>query len=89
MSKLEKLEKFYKWLCAPCPVLVDITVGALSVMLTLTIITLVCSLVWWIFGWYLVPIILIALLVVSGVHLFFAHKDYDGGIKEWWDEKPW
>jgi len=88
-SKLNKLEDFYKWLSNPNPVLVDITTGTLAIILTMSLITLVGWLVCKLFGWYLIPILLVALLIVSGVHLIFAHKNCDGGIKGWWEDKPW
>jgi len=87
MSKLKKIEKFYNWLCEPCPLLIDITCGVLVILFIITIITLFGSFVWWMFGWYLIPILFISLIIILGVHLMFAKRS-EGGIKGWWKDRP-
>lgn len=88
MSRLKKLEDFYNWLSRPCPVLIDIIAGGLAVLLAVVIVTLIGSLIWWMLGWYLFPIFLCVLLILVVVHLVYAHKECDGGIKGWWKDKP-
>lgn len=87
MFTLEKFEKFYEWLCRPSPILVDVTVGVIVILIVLTMINMIGSFVWWLFGWLLIPIFLGILGVVGGVYLVCAHKN--DGIKEWWKARPW
>lgn len=87
MFTLEKFEKFYEWLCRPNPILVDITVGVIAVLIILTMINMVGSFVWWLFGWALIPLFIGVLGIVSVTYFIYAHKN--GGIKEWWKSRPW
>jgi len=87
-GRWNKIEEFYKWICLPNPIFIDIVTGVLACIITLGTITLIGWLVCKLFGWYLIPIFLIALAIIAGIHLVYAHRNCDGGIKGWWKDKP-
>ena len=88
MNRLKKIETFYNWLCLPCPILIDVTIGVISLVCISTVVCGIVSMIWWVFGWYIFLLLFVALIAVTCVHLVYAKKTIDGGIKGWWKDKP-
>jgi len=86
---LDKLEKFYNWISAPSPALIDITMGIISITITVSLITLFGWAVCKIIGWYIIPVLFFALFCIFCAHMVKTSRNYEGGIRQWWKDRPW